>query len=75
MLSFPKYELFKVYIIAITIRAGVSGYFCTIRSLSLVPPSTVATLRTSQVIVAFVIQVAVTGIIPGKQTLRCNLRF
>ena len=37
---------------------GLFGFFCTTRSLTMIPPSTVATLRTSQIFVAFVAQVS-----------------
>ena len=36
---------------------GLFGFFCTTRSLTMIPPSTVATLRTSQIFVAFIAQV------------------
>lgn len=36
---------------------GLFGFFCTVRSLTMIPPSTVATLRTSQIFVAFIAQV------------------
>ena len=36
---------------------GLFGFFCTTRSLTMIPPSTVATLRTSQIFIAFIAQV------------------
>ena len=36
---------------------GIFGFICIIKSLTMIPPSTVATLRTSQIFVAFIAQV------------------
>ena len=41
------------------------GFFCATRSLTMIPPSTVATLRTLQIFVAFIAQVFITATLPS----------
>ena len=40
------------------------GFFFEFKSCQMIPPSTVATLRTTEIVVAFVAQVIITHIIP-----------
>ena len=44
---------------------GLFGFFCATRSLTMIPPSTVATLRTLQIFVAFIAQIFVTATLPS----------
>lgn len=44
---------------------GMVGFGCTIYSLIMIPPSTAATLRTSQIIVAFIAQIIIMNNIPA----------
>ena len=44
---------------------GLFGFFCATRSLTMIPPSTVATLRTLQIFVAFIAQIFVTSTLPS----------
>ena len=52
---FPK--IYTHYLNPLCFILGLFGFFCTTRSLTMIPPSTVATLRTSQIFVAFIAQV------------------
>ena len=47
---------------------GIFGFICIIKSLTMIPPSTVATLRTSQIFVAFIAQVLKKPTYFGKTT-------
>ena len=44
--------------------AGLLGFYFTLTSLVMIPPSNVATLRTAQIVVAFVAQVIINNTIP-----------
>jgi len=44
---------------------GLFGFYCTLNALNLIPPATASTLRTSQIIVAFIAQVIMVGVMPA----------
>lgn len=48
---------------------GLSGYYALTRSLQLIPPTTVAVLRAMEIVLAYLIQGIVTGVVPNMMTV------